>query len=64
MFFGHYSSTPWTPLKGENGLKGAVTRESMGFASNDLEVEEFIDFGVDQALERIKKNILLMKRIS
>ena len=52
MFFGHYSSTPWNPLKGENGLKGAVTRESMGFASNDLEVEEFIDFGVDQALER------------
>ena len=52
MFFGHYSSTPWTPLKGRNGLKGAVTRESMGFASNDLEVGEFIDFGVDQALER------------
>ena len=52
MFFGHYSSTPWTPLKGTNGLKGSITRECMGFACDDHEVEEFIDFSVDQALDR------------
>ena len=52
LFFGHHSSTPWIPLENKNGFKGAVTRDKMGFACSDSEVEEFIDFGVEQALNR------------
>lgn len=52
LFFGHHSSTPWIPHENKNGFKGAVTRSKMGFACEDSDVEEFIDFGVEQALNR------------
>jgi hypothetical protein len=51
-FFGHHSATPWMPLSSKTKLKGAVTRERMGFACDDPEAEEFIDFGIEQALVR------------
>lgn len=51
-FFANHGTTPWSPLSAQSDLKGAVTRERMGFASSDSFVEEFIDFGIDQALER------------
>ena len=55
-FFAQHSGTPWTPLSGRGNLKGAVTRERMGHACLDDRVQEFIDFGVEQALERNHTN--------
>jgi hypothetical protein len=51
-FFAHHSATPWAPLSGRGAFKGAVTRERMGFACQQDFVGEFIDFGVEQALDR------------
>lgn len=61
-FFAIQGSTPWTPLSSrEGGLKGMITRDQMGFASDDESVSEFIDFGIEQALAGTHKtpNFLL-----
>lgn len=61
-FFAIQGSTPWTPLSSrEGGLKGMITRNQMGFASDDASVSEFIDFGIEQALAGTHKtpNFLL-----
>lgn len=52
LFFAHHSSSPWIPFSGEAGLRGASSKGSWGFACSDEAAEEFIDFGVEQALER------------
>ncbi len=54
-FFAHESTTPWTPLSSKSKFKGAVTRERMGFGCDVDDVEEFVEFGVEQALERSKR---------
>ena len=51
-FFALEGSTPWSPLSQHGSHKGAVTRERMGFASDTAGVSEFVEFGVEQALER------------
>ena len=61
-FFAIQGNTPWTPLSArEGGLKGMITRDQMGFASDDASVSEFIDFGIEQALAATHKtpNFLL-----
>ena len=61
-FFAIQGDTPWTPLSSCNDeLKGMMTRNEMGFASNDDSLSEFIDFGIEQALARTHKtpNFLL-----
>ena len=61
-FFAIQGSTPWTPLSSrQKGLKGMITRDEMGFASDDESISEFIDFGIEQALARTHKtpNFLL-----
>lgn len=55
-FFAQHSSTPWTPMSHRGTLRGAVTRERMGHACREDFVEEFIEFGVEQALERSHTN--------
>ena len=50
-FFAIQGSTPWTPLSARHGgLKGMISCDEMGFASDDESVSEFIDFGIEQAL--------------
>ena len=50
-FFAIQGSTPWTPLSSrQGGLKGMISRNEIGFASDDESVSEFIDFGIEQAL--------------
>jgi xylan 1,4-beta-xylosidase len=51
-FFALKNDKYWSPLssRGEGHLRGAVSRDSMGFAT-DAEVEEFCDFSVDRALD-------------
>ena len=50
-FFAIQGSTPWTPLSSrQGGLKGMISRDEIGFASDDESVSEFIDFGIEQAL--------------
>lgn len=56
LFFAHHGTTPWMPMEGRHGLKGASTQGRMGFASVDPDVEEFIDFSVDKALGRTHTN--------
>ena len=51
-FFALEGATPWTPLSQKSEHKGMVSREQMGFACDTPSVEEFIEFGVEQALER------------
>ena len=51
-FFALEGNTPWSPVSQKRGYRGAVTRERMGFASDSEGVEEFVEFGVEQALER------------
>ena len=61
-FFALQGSTPWTPMSTrQDGLKGMMTRNEMGFASEDDSVSEFIDFGIEQALAGTHKtpNFLL-----
>ena len=61
-FFAIQGDTPWTPLSScKDGLRGMITRNEMGFASDDDSVSEFIDFGIEQALARTHKtpNFLL-----
>ena len=51
-FFALKNDKYWSPLSSRSGgrLRGAVSRDSMGFAT-DTEVEEFCDFSVDRALD-------------
>ena len=51
-FFALKNDKYWSPLssRSEGRLRGAVSRDSMGFAT-DAEVEEFCDFSVDRALD-------------
>ena len=51
-FFALKNDKYWSPLssRSEGRLRGAVSRDSMGFAT-DTEVEEFCDFSVDRALD-------------
>ena len=61
-FFAIQGSTPWAPLSSRTDqLKGMVTKDEMGFASDDMTVSEFIDFGIEQSLSRSHKtpNFLL-----
>ena len=61
-FFAIQGSTPWTPLSSRDGnLKGIMSRDEMGFASDDESISEFIDFGIEQALAGTHKtpNFLL-----
>ena len=61
-FFAIQGSTPWTPLSSRDGnLKGMMSRDEMGFASDDESLSEFIDFGIEQALAGTHKtpNFLL-----
>ena len=61
-FFAIQGSTPWTPLSARHeGLKGMMTRDEMGFASDDDSLSEFIDFEIEQALAGTHKtpNFLL-----
>ena len=60
-FFALQGDSPWTPLSQRGELKGMITRDSMGFATSDPSVSEFIDFGIDQALGKTHKtpNFLL-----
>ena len=61
-FFAIKGDTPWTPLSFRQvGLKGMISRNEMGFASDDESISEFIDFGIEQALARTHKtaNFLL-----
>ena len=51
-FFALEGNTPWSPVSQQRGYRGAVTRERMGFATNSEDVEEFVEFGVEQALEQ------------
>lgn len=51
-FFALEGGTPWSPISQQRPYCGAVTRERMGFASDSEGVEEFVEFGVEQALER------------
>ena len=61
-FFAIQGSSPWTPLSSRREeLRGMITRNQMGFASDDKTVSEFIDFGIEQALAGTHKtpNFLL-----
>lgn len=61
-FFAIQGSTPWTPLSSRDGnFKGILSRDEMGFASDDESISEFIDFGIEQALAGTHKtpNFLL-----
>ena len=60
-FFAIQGDTPWTPLSSRNDLKGMISRDELGFASDDPEVSEFIDFGIETALSKEHKtpNFLL-----
>lgn len=61
-FFAIQGSTPWTPLSSRDGnLKGMMSRDEIGFASDDESLSEFIDFGIEQALAGTHKtpNFLL-----
>jgi hypothetical protein len=61
-FFAIQGNTPWTPLSSRDGnLKGMMSRDEMGFASDDESIKEFIDFGIEQALAGTHKtpNFLL-----
>ena len=61
-FFAIQGSSPWTPLSSRREeLRGMITRNLMGFASDDKTVSEFIDFGIEQALASTHKtpNFLL-----
>ena len=61
-FFAIQGNTPWTPLSSrDENLKGMMSRDEMGFASDDESIKEFIDFGIEQALARTHKtpNFLL-----
>ena len=61
-FFAIQGTTPWTPLSSRGDrLKGMISRDEIGFASDDESVSEFIDFGIEQALARTHKtpNFLL-----
>jgi hypothetical protein len=51
-FFALKNDRYWSPLsnRGERQLRGAVSRDSMGFAT-DAEVVEFCDFSIDRALD-------------
>ncbi|CAI8280727.1 MAG: Beta-xylosidase [Opitutia bacterium UBA7350] len=51
-FFALQGGTPWSPVSQQRAYRGAVTRGRMGFASDSKGVEEFVEFGVEQALER------------
>ena len=51
-FFAIHCDQYWSPLSDRGlGLKGFASRERMGFAT-DAAVEEFCDFGVEQAFAR------------
>lgn len=52
LFFAHHSTSPWMPFSGKTGLRGASSKGNWGFACLEEAAEEFIDFGVEQALER------------
>ena len=39
-----------TSVSRQGGLKGMISCDEMGFASDDESVSEFIDFGIEQAL--------------
>ena len=61
-FFAIQGSSPWAPLSSRRKeLRGMITRNQMGFASDDKTVSEFIDFGIEQALASTHKtpNFLL-----
>ena len=60
-FFAIQGDSPWTPLSSRNCYKGMISRDEMGFASDDNDIKEFIDFGIDTALSREHKtpNFLL-----
>lgn len=51
-FFALEGGTPWSPVSQKRPFSGAVTRDRMGFASDSEGVQEFVEFGVEQALER------------
>ena len=61
-FFALQGSTPWIPLSSRDScLKGMISRNEIGFATDDQSVSEFIDFGIEKALSRTHKtpNFLL-----
>ena len=50
---------PWIPLSSrQGGLKGMISRDEIGFASDDESVSEFIDFGIEQALGYTHKHLI------
>ena len=50
-FFALENNQRWSPLSSkEKHLKGMISRDSFGFATDNTDVEEFIDFDVSRAL--------------
>lgn len=51
-FFALNEKQCWSPLSTHaSSMRGAVSRDRMGFATDDADVEEFCDFSVDRALD-------------
>ena len=52
---GRQGVTPWAPLSNRGPLKGQISHNEMGFATDDENAEEFNDFGIEEALSRYHK---------
>jgi hypothetical protein len=52
---GRQGITPWVPLSNRGSLKGQISHNEIGFATDDNDAEEFNDFGIEEALSRYHK---------
>ena len=52
---GRQGVTPWAPLSNRGSLKGQMSHNEIGFATDDESAEEFNDFGIEEALSRYHK---------